>query len=438
MFQGLSTRLEKIFKDLRRKAKLTEDDVDAVLRDVRIALLEADVNYLVVKDLITNIKKRAVGSEVSQSLNPAQQVIKIVYDELLLILGDPMQLTLKGEKPRIIMMVGLQGSGKTTAAVKLAKLLQNQGEKVMLVAADVSRPAADLQLIQLANTLNLPVFSDKNLKSLEIVTSSIQKAKNSGVTVLIIDSAGRSQLDDELMAELEKIQTKIYSNETLLVLDAMTGQEAVKIAEGFIKAIPITGLFLTKMDGDARGGAAISIRQVTGVPVKLIGTGETLQDVELFNPKRLADRILGMGDVLGLIERAEEAFDYDQTHAQVEKIKKGKMTLDDYAQQLQQMKKMGSISQILEMLPGNIPTQSISSDEAESKIKKTLAILQSMTIKERKNPDLLNANRRKRIAFGSGTQVMDVNRVIKEFNNFQQLMKKFGKLDKKGISSLFH
>ena len=438
MFEGLTNRLNQIFKELRRKAKLSEEDVNSVLQEVKIALLEADVNYLVVKDLIVNIKNRAVGSEVSQSLNPAQQVIKIVNDELLQILGESVQLSLKGEKPRVVMMVGLQGSGKTTAAVKLAKLFQTQGERVMLVAADISRPAADLQLIQLAKKINLSVYSEKNSKSLKIVKTAYETAKKSGVTAMIVDTAGRSQIDYDLMNELGDLNSQIKACETLLVLDAMTGQEAVKIAEGFIKSVPVTGLFLTKMDGDARGGAAISIRKVTGIPIKLIGTGETLDAIELYNPKRLADRILGMGDVLGLIEKAEEAFDQDQAQAHVEKLKKGKLSLEDYAQQLQQIKKMGSVNQILEMLPGNIPTQSISSEDAERKILKTLAIIQSMTMRERQKPEILNANRRRRIARGSGTQVMDVNRVIKEFNNMQLLMKKFGKLDKKGLSNLFH
>jgi len=438
MFEGLTTRLNQIFKELRRKAKLSEKDVDEVLREVRIALLEADVNYLVVKDLIISIKNRAVGSEVSQSLNPAQQIIKIVYGELIQILGEPVALSLKGEKPRVVTMVGLQGSGKTTAAVKLAKLFQAQGERVILAAADTSRPAAELQLNQLAEKINLTVFSTKNSNTLEIVKSAYESAKKSGVTVLIVDTAGRSQIDEDLMNELGKINSQINTCETLLVLDAMTGQEAVKIAEGFIKSVPVTGLFLTKMDGDARGGAAISIRKVTGIPIKLIGTGETLETIELYNPKRLADRILGMGDVLGLIEKAEVAFDQDQTPTQVEKIKKGKLTLEDFAQQLQQVKKMGSVTQILEMLPGKISTQAISTEDAERKIQNTLAIIQSMTKKERLNPNILNANRRRRIADGSGTKVMDVNRVIKEFNNMQLLMKKFGKLDRKGLSNLFH
>ena len=436
MFEGLTSRLDQIFKNLRRKAKLSTEDVESVLREVRIALLEADVNYLVVKDFISSINQRAIGSEVSQALNPAQQVIKIVYDELVTILGEPVNLVLKGEKPRTILLVGLQGSGKTTAAAKLARYLQAEGERVMLVAADPYRPAAALQLTRLANQINVPVYSVENKKTPEIVQLALTSAKNSGVSTLIIDTAGRSQLDQQLMDELKGIYSMIEATEVILVVDAMTGQEAVKIAEGFQSVIPITGLFITKMDGDARGGAAISIRKVTGVPIKLIGTGESLDAIELFSPKRLADRILGMGDVVGLIEKVENNFNEKQTADQTEKLRKGKLNLEDFAEQLQQIKKMGSIASLLDMLPGHLSAKTISTEEADKKLNKTLAIIQSMTNEERRNPEILNAKRRKRIASGSGSRVQDVNRVIKEFYNMQLLMKKFGKLDKKGLTSL--
>jgi signal recognition particle subunit SRP54 len=437
LFEGLTTRLEQIFKNLRRKAKLSADEIDAVLKEVRIALLEADVNYLVVKDFITNIKQQTVGIEISQALNPAQQVIKIVHDELISILGDPVNLELKGEKPRTILLVGLQGSGKTTAAAKLAHYLQLEGERVLLVAADPYRPAAKLQLTKLGNQINVPVFSIESKNTPEIVKSALSLAKKSGVTTLIVDTAGRSQLDQPLLDELEKIQAVIHSTERILVVDAMTGQEAVKIAEGFQKILPISGLFITKMDGDARGGAAISIRKVTGIPIKLIGVGETLDALEMYDPKRLADRILGMGDIVGIIEKAEQTYTDQQAAIQADKIKKGKLDLVDFAEQLNQIKKMGSMGSLLEMLPGDLSTKSISTEDADKKLNKTLAIIQSMTIRERRNPEILNANRRKRIARGSGSQVQDVNRVIKEFYNMQLLMKKFGKLDKKGINGLF-
>ncbi len=436
MFEGLTSRLDQIFKNLRRKAKLSNEDVEAVLREVRIALLEADVNYLVVKDFISSINQRAIGTEVSQALNPAQQIIKIVFDELIKVLGEPINLILKGEKPHTILLVGLQGSGKTTAAAKLARYLQAEGERVMLVAADPYRPAAVLQLTKLANQINIPVFSAENKKTPEVVQLALKSAKNSGISTLIIDTAGRSQLDKQLMEELKEISSNIDATEVILVVDAMTGQEAVKIAEGFQSVIPITGLFITKMDGDARGGAAISIRKVTGVPIKLIGTGEAIDAIEVYSPKRLADRILGMGDVVGLIEKAEQNFNEKETAAQAEKFKKGKINLEDYAEQLRQIKKMGSMASLLDMLPGNLSTKTISTEEADMKLNKTLAIIQSMTLEERRNPEILNANRRKRISRGSGSQVQDVNRTIKEFYNMQLLMKKFGKLDKKGLKGL--
>ena len=438
MFEGLTTRLEQIFKNLRRKAKLSESDVEAVLKEVRIALLEADVNYGVVKEFIENIRKRTVGIEISQALNPAQQVIKIVHEELIAMLGEPVGLELKGEKPRVILLVGLQGSGKTTAAAKLGRHLQSQGERVLLVAADPYRPAARSQLTKLGQQINLPVFSIDTTDAPEIVSSAYLAAKRGGFTVMIIDTAGRSQLDQALMDELERIQSVVHSKEIILVVDAMTGQEAVKVAEGFQKTLPLTGLFITKLDGDARGGAAISIRKVTGIPIKMIGVGETLEALEIYQPRRLADRILGMGDVAGIIEKTEQAFDQQQLAKQAEKAKNGKLDLEDYAEQLFQLKKMGSMNSLLEMLPGNLASKSISTEEADKKITKTLAVIQSMTIRERRNPQILNANRRRRIAGGSGNQVQDVNRVIKEFYNMQLLMKKFGKLDRKGLTNLFH
>jgi signal recognition particle subunit SRP54 len=438
MFEGLTNRLNKIFIELRRRGKLSAEDLEATLKEVRNAMLEADVNFQVVKEFIENAKKRMTGMEVSQSLNPAQQIIKIVYEEFIEILGKPETIKLRGEKPRLVFLVGLQGSGKTTTTVKVARLLRDQGERVLLVAADPYRPAAVQQLLIMADNLKLPVFTTKSRTTVNMVSEAYQSARNGGYSVLIIDTAGRSQIDERLMSELKEIHDKFPPGEVLLVVDAMTGQEAVKIAHGFNTIIPISGLIMTKMDGDARGGAALSIRKVTGIPIKIITTGESIDAIEQFNPRRLTDRILGMGDIMGLIEKAEKTFDQQQLVDQSEKLKKGKITLEEYADQLGQIRKMGSMGQLLDMLPGSFSAQNIATDQAERKILNTLAVIQSMTVKERRDPEILNANRRKRIAAGSGTSVQAVNRVIKEFYNMQTMLKKFGKLDGKGLSTLLH
>ena len=438
MFEGLSNRLNKIFIELRRRGKLSAEDLEATLKEVRNAMLEADVNFQVVKEFIENARKRMTGMEVSQSLNPAQQVIKIVYEEFIEILGKPEAMKLRGEKPRLVFLVGLQGSGKTTTAVKVARLLRDQGERVLLVAADPYRPAAVQQLSILADNVKLPVFTPKSKTTVDMVSEAFQSARNGGHSVLVIDTAGRSQIDERLMSELKELHDKFPPGEVLLVVDAMTGQEAVKIAHGFNAIIPISGLIMTKMDGDARGGAALSIRKVTGIPIKFITTGELIDAIEQFNPRRLTDRILGMGDIMGLIDKSETTFDQQQLVDQSEKLKKGKTTLEEYADQLGQIRKMGSMGQLLDMLPGSFSTQNIATDQAERKILNTLAVIQSMTVKERRNPEILNANRRKRIAAGSGTSVQAVNRVIKEFYNMQTMLKKFGKLDGKGLSTLLH
>ena len=439
MFESLTERLEGIFKQLRRHGKLSEKDVDSAMREVRLALLEADVNYTVVKDFISRVRERAVGQEVSRALNPAQQVIKIVNEEMITTLGVPERLDLSGAKPRVIMLVGLQGSGKTTAAGKIARLLRSQGERVMLVAADPYRPAAVRQLETLAETLSIPVFFEQGASPPILVSLAREKALNGGFTILILDTAGRSQLDEQLMDELRSIQKKINPVEVLLVVDAMIGQEAVNVAKGFRDVIPLTGLMLTKMDGDARGGAAISIRSVTGVPIKFLGTGEALDALEVYDPSRLASRILGMGDVVGLIEKVEAAFDENVAMEQAEKMLTGEFTLQDFADQLRQLRKMGPLGQIMEMLPGGMGqmAKQFSPQDAEKQLKITEAVINSMTPLERRKPDLLNANRRRRIAGGSGTQVQDVNRLVQQYRQAQRLFKTLKKSGMRGLPRLF-
>ncbi len=439
MFETLTGRLNQLFDQLRRRGKLTEADVDAALREVRLALLEADVHYSVVKDFLTRVRTRAVGAEVSKALNPGQQVIKIVNEELIATLGEPALLNLSGEKPRVLMLVGLQGSGKTTAAGKLANFLRSRGERVFLVAGDPYRPAAVEQLQILGRQLDVPVFYEEGVPPPDLVKRAFEKARNGGYTVVIVDTAGRSQLDDSLMAELQAIVKKVPPAEILLVVDSMIGQEALHVADGFRKAIPLTGLIMTKMDGDSRGGAAISIRSVTGIPIKFIGTGEKLDALEAFQPARLASRILGMGDVLGLIEKAEAAYDAEQARKQAERLSKGEFTLEDWAEMMRSTKKMGPISQMLDMLPGEMgrAARNVDPQEVERLLKRTEAIINSMTPAERRNPDILNASRRRRIARGCGLEVQDVNRLIKQFREMQKLMKTLQKTGGRGLSRLF-
>lgn len=439
MFENLSDRLTTIFQNLRRRGKLSEADVDASLREVRLALLEADVHYSVVKDLINRIRERAIGAEISKALNPAQQVIKIVHEELITTLGEPGKLNLAGVKPRLIVLVGLQGSGKTTASAKLGKLLRSQGERVMLVAADPYRPAAVKQLQTLGEKTGIPVAFEQGVKPPDLIKKAFDQAQKGGYTIVIADTAGRSQLDQELMDELAAVAKKSPIAETLLVVDAMIGQTALQVAEGFKKSVSISGLIFTKMDGDARGGAAISVRQVTGVPIKYLGTGEGIDALEVYDPARLASRILGMGDVIGLIEKAEAAFDADEAQQQARKMASGRFTLEDFANQLRQVRKMGPISQILEMLPGSMGqvAKAVDPKDAERQLKKTEAIINSMTVQEKRNPDILNASRRRRIARGSGLEVQDVNRLIKQYRDTQRMMKTIQSSGGKGLSRLF-
>jgi signal recognition particle subunit SRP54 len=439
VFETLTGRLNQVFNQLRRRGKLSAVDVDNAMREVRLALLEADVHYSVVKDFVSRLRERAVGAEVSKALNPGQQVIRIVNEELTTILGEPVPLNLSGAKPRLVLLVGLQGSGKTTTAAKLARLLRSKGERLMLVAGDPYRPAAVQQLQQLGERLGVPVESGHDENPPKLVAKAYQKAQKGGYSLMIVDTAGRSQLDQELMDELRAIAKTVSPAETLLVVDAMTGQEALHIAEGFRDAVPLTGLILTKMDGDARGGAAISIRSVTGVPIKFLGTGEKLDALESYDPSRLASRILGMGDVIGLIEKAEAAFDEQTAQQAAERMMKGQFTLEDWLEQMKQIKRMGSMGQIMDMLPGQMGQAARQADpkEIEKGLKQSEAIIYSMTLKERRNPDILNASRRRRIATGSGTAVQDVNRLVKQFRQAQKLMKMVQKTGGKGLGRLF-
>lgn len=439
MFENLSGRLNQVFQQLRRRGKLSEDDVDVALREVRLALLEADVHYSVAKDFIARVRTRAVGHEVSRALNPAQQVIKIVQEELIVTLGEPDRLNLTGARPRNIILVGLQGSGKTTAAAKLAALLRSRGERILLVAADPYRPAAIKQLQTLGERVGVPVFTEDGVAPPVLVKRAYEHAKKGGFSLMVIDTAGRSQLDQQLMDELEAIGESVPAPEVLLVVDAMIGQEALNIAEGFRDAIEISGLILTKMDGDARGGASLSIRSVTGVPIKFLGTGEGIEALETYDPQRLASRVLGMGDVIGLIEKAEAAFDEQTAQQQAEKMLSGHFSLEDFSDQLRQLRKMGPIQQIMDMLPGGMgqAARAVDPQDAEKQLKLTEAIINSMTIEERKNPSVLNASRRRRIAGGSGSQVQDVNRLLKQFREAQRMIKSLQKTGGRGLPHLF-
>jgi signal recognition particle subunit SRP54 len=439
MFESLTSRLNQVFDQLRRRGKLSEADVDAALREVRLALLEADVHFSVVKTFLAKVRERSIGAEVSKALNPGQMVIKIVNEELIALLGQAAPLNLTGPKPRVILLAGLQGSGKTTAAGKLAKLLRSKGERVMLVAGDPYRPAAVAQLQQLGERVDVPVEADLNLKPPELAARALDKAQKGGYTIVIVDTAGRSQLDAELMTELKAIAAKVQPVDTLLVIDAMTGQEALNIAQGFRDALQITGLIMTKMDGDARGGAAISVRSVTGVPIKFLGVGEKLDALETYDPARMSSRILGMGDMLGLIEKAESAFDQASAQKTADRMMKGQFTLEDWLDQMKQVKKMGSLSSIMDMLPGQLGKQAKQVDPKvmEDSFKQSEAIIHSMTVKERRDPDLLNASRRRRIAAGSGTEVQDVNKLIKQYREMQKMMKMLQKSGTRGLGRLF-
>lgn len=427
MFESLSTKLQTVFKELSRHGKLRPEDIDSALREIRLALLEADVHYQVVKDLLKHVKERALGEDVSRSLNPAQQVIRIIHQELVAVLGEPEHLRLQGAKPRVILLVGLQGSGKTTTAAKLARKLKGQGERTMLIAADPYRPAAATQLEILGAEIDVPVFTSTDRNPAKICTDGFDKARKGGVSVVIIDTAGRLQIDEPMMEELRTIKAAADPTETLLIVDAMTGQEAVQIAQGFNTAVNLTGLILTKMDGDARGGAAISMRAITGMPIKFIGVGEARDALETFDPERLASRILGMGDVLSIIEKAEAAIEKEAVEAQAERLLQGEFTLEDFAQQLVMMRQMGPVSKLLEALPSSVTGNQIDSQDAESQLVFTQAILQSMTAQEKRKPEILNASRKRRIARGSGTSVQQINQLLRQHRQMRKMMKQIGK-----------
>ena len=427
MFQSLSEKLDNAFKKFRNKGKLTEADIKAGMREIKLALLEADVNFKVVKDFINSVSERAVGADVLESLLPAQQIVKIVNEELTALMGGTQsKLTISPKPPTVVMMVGLQGAGKTTHAGKLAGLYKKQGKKPLLVACDVYRPAAIKQLEIVGEKLDIPVFSmgDK-VSPVEIAKEGLKFAQSKGYDMVFVDTAGRLHIDEELMRELQMIKESVEPTEILLTIDAMIGQDAVNVAKTFNELLDITGVILTKLDGDTRGGAALSVRHVTGKPIKFIGTGEKLDAIESFHPDRMASRILGMGDVLSLIEKAEQAFDEKKAAELEQKIRESSFTLDDYLEQFAQIKNMGSLDQLMGMVPGMNSNALKDAKIDEKAIARTEAIIKSMTPKERAKPDILNASRKKRIAAGSGTKVEDVNRLLKQFEQTRQLMKQF-------------
>lgn len=428
MFENLSDKLHNVFDRLSRQGKLTEADVNTAMREVRLALLEADVNFKVVKEFVGRVKERAIGAEVMKSLTPAQQVVKIVHEELIELLGSPESLNLSGPSPHVIMLVGLQGAGKTTMAAKLALRLRKSGQRPLMVAADIYRPAAIQQLEILGKQIDVPVHGEgTELPASTIAKNALQLAREKAYTAVLLDTAGRLQIDEQMMQELEQIRMLARPADVLLVVDAMTGQEAVKVAQGFNERVPLTGLIMTKTDGDARGGAALSVREVTGVPIKFLGTGEKLPDLEPFHPDRLAGRILGMGDVLSLIERAQDTITEEDAVAMEKRLEEGQFDFEDFRDQLRQIKKLGPLTSIMGMIPGiGKMAKELDMDEAESMLQMTEAIINSMTMQERRFPKVLNASRRRRIAAGSGTKVEDVNNLIKQFRDMQKMMKQFG------------
>jgi signal recognition particle subunit SRP54 len=441
MFEVLTQKLSKVFSSLGNKGKLGEKDIDEALRQIRLALLEADVNFKVVKSFLANVKEQAITAAVLESLTPAQQIVKIVNEELVNILGrERNSLIAAGHPPSIAMLVGLQGSGKTTTAAKLAQHLKNSGQRPLLVAADTQRPAAIDQLVILGKQLDIPVSSDDaKVGPLAICRRSLKRANEIGATWVVIDTQGRLHVDEAMMKELAKLKAEIHPSEVLLVVDAMTGQDAVNTAEEFNRSVGLTGLILTKMDGDARGGAALSIKFVTGIPVKFIGTGEKASALEPFYPDRLASRILGMGDVLTLIEKAEEAFDEQHAKRLEKKMRTAELNLEDFLLQLRQIKKMGSLSQLVELLPGfSKLASSIPQSGGEEQLRKIESIILSMTMEERRNPAIIGGSRRRRIAKGSGTTPGDINQLLNQFYQMRKLAKMAttGKLPKNLMDTL--
>lgn len=441
IFENLADRLQETFKKLRGHGKLTADDVNATMREIRIALLEADVNFKVVKDFIKKIKERAVGQEVLESLTPAQAVIKIVNEELTALMGQTQShINISPKAPTIIMMVGLQGAGKTTSAGKLGLMFKKQGKHPLMVAADIYRPAAIKQLQVLGNQIDIPVFAKEDCKdAVCIANEAIDYAKSHANDIVIIDTAGRLHIDENLMQELKSIKEDVKPHEILLVVDAMTGQDAVNVAESFNNDLGLDGVILTKMDGDARGGAALSVKAVTGCPIKFVGAGEKLEALEPFYPDRMASRILGMGDVLTLIEKAQTAFDAEEAKKMEKAFRKNEFTLDDFLSQLNQVRKLGSFENILGMIPGmgglKKKLGDVDIDMNGKEIKHIEAIIRAMTPEEKRNTKIINGSRRKRIAMGSGTKVQEVNKLLKQFDEMKKMMKKMSnmkQLNKKG------
>jgi signal recognition particle subunit SRP54 len=430
MFEILTEKIGKTLRSLSNKGKISEKDIDEALRDIRISLLEADVNFNVVKKLLAQIKEKALSEKVLESLTSAQQIIKIVNIELTSILGkESRQLIASSKPPSLLMLIGLQGSGKTTTAAKLALHLKHTGQRVLLVAADILRPAAIEQLVALGSQIDIPVYREEKTSSAEtICKNALRKAREMGYTWVIIDTQGRLHIDEEMMNELIRLKAEVQPVETLLVVDSMTGQEAVKIAHEFNSRIGLTGLILTKTDGDSRGGAALSITYVTGIPVKFIGTGEKSNALEIFYPDRLASRILGMGDMLTLIEKTEKSFDLKKATQLQTKLKKSTFDFEDFLDQLGQIKKMGPLSQIMQLVPGfsKLPANVFNGNE-ENQLKKIEAIILSMTYDERHNPEILNGSRRSRIARGSGTLPRDVNQLLNQFNQLKKISKMLSK-----------
>ena len=440
-FESLSERLSTIFQGLSGKGKLSEDDVNLALKEVRMALLEADVNFKLVKDFVAKVKEKAIGEEVFSSLSPAQTVIKIVKEELTAMMGEEnTELKLRPQSEiTVIMMVGLQGAGKTTTAAKLAGKFQKMHRKPLLVACDIYRPAAIEQLRVNAEKLSIPFFSLGNqIKPEEIAKRAYEEAKEKGYNLLILDTAGRLQIDDALMQELKRMKAAVPVDWTILTVDAMTGQEAVNVSQSFSEDIGVDGVILTKCDGDTRGGAALSIKAMTGQPILFLGMGEKLADLEPFYPERMAGRILGMGDVLSLIEKAQSEIDEEKAKESVRKLSKGQFNYDDFMEQMNQLQKLGGIAGILKMLPGmNKAMQGIDLEDSEKKMKQVKCIIQSMTFKERANPKLMNPSRKKRIASGAGVDISEVNRLVKQFEEMQKMMKQFGGGRGKHGNSLF-